>query len=89
MPRLVLFEDDGREIFAGDVSDENVALVGRFLRRNAGAFRAAAAFKQALEAAGDLLGLRPARSKPRALARRQGETRVTYEPPRANKRRVR
>jgi hypothetical protein len=56
VPRLVLYDDDGRELFAGDVSESNVQIVARFLRRNMGALHAAAAFKKSLEGLGELLG---------------------------------
>lgn len=47
MPRLVLFDDNGRELFAGDISRQNVFLVARFIRKHMPTFRALAAMKQA------------------------------------------
>lgn len=80
MPRLVLFDDDGRELFAGDVSRSNVEIIARFLRRNMPALRAAAIAKQAVTAllaplfAPGVLRkpppLRPAPAPPRRRVRR-------------------
>lgn len=74
MPRLVLYEDDGRELFSAPVSQENVKVVAGFIRRNMQTFQAAAAIKRALDAAGDVfagLAAPPARpmSRPRGSRR--------------------
>lgn len=81
MPRLVLLEDDGSELFSGAVSRENVEILGRFIKRNLPAFRAAAAYKRALDAAGELFGAIAGDATP-ARAPRKGSTRVIYDPPR-------
>lgn len=82
MPRLVLYDDDARVLFDGQVSQANVEIVGGFLRRNMGALRAAAAFKKSLDSLGELLGLAssaapPARRPPplRPAARARGPRR--------------
>jgi hypothetical protein len=70
MPRLVLFDDDGRELFAAPVSQENVRAVAGFIRRNMQALQAAAAFKRALDAGADMLaGLAAPPARP--IARRR------------------
>lgn len=51
MPRLVLYEDDGRVLFQGNVSRANVEIVARFLRRNMNTLRVIAGVKRGLEAA--------------------------------------
>lgn len=53
MPRLVLLEDNGRELFRGEISRANVRRLALFLRRNMGVFRAAAATARAVR---ELLG---------------------------------
>lgn len=73
MPRLLLLDDDGSELFAGDVSRANVEIVARFLRRNMVALQAAALAKRVISAFADPLRkpppLRPAPA-PRRKVRR-------------------
>lgn len=79
MPRLVVYDDDGRSLFDAPVSQSNLEAVVAFLRRNMGALRAAAAVKKAFESLGDLLGPKspPARRPPplRGAARARGARR--------------
>lgn len=49
MPRLVLYDDDGSTLFAGDVSQKNVEIIGRFLHRNMGTLRVAASIKRSFD----------------------------------------
>lgn len=52
MPRLLLLDDDGSQLFAGDVSRANVEIVARLLRRHMTTLRAAADVKRGV---GDLV----------------------------------
>lgn len=54
MPRLVLLDDDGRELFSGQVSRRNVTIVAGFLRENLHVLRSIVAVKQAMISALDL-----------------------------------
>jgi len=56
MPRLILQDDDGRELFAGQVSQQNVEIVAGFLRRNMATLQSLAAFKKTLEGFGEIFG---------------------------------
>lgn len=49
MPRLVLLADDGCEIVSADLSQENVLLIRRWLKRNGGFIRWAAAGVRAVK----------------------------------------
>ncbi len=49
MPSLVLEDDDGRELFRGAVSKENVEILARFVARHMDTFRGIAAFKRAID----------------------------------------
>ena len=75
MPRLVLLEDDGSQVFAGDLSRANfVRLVG-FLRRNQGVIGSAAAAIRTVRAACEAIALMaaaPPRTLPRNSRRRGG-----------------
>lgn len=53
MPRLVLLEDDGRELFAGPVSRANVARVAAFLREHMGTLQALARARRAVSSVVD------------------------------------
>jgi hypothetical protein len=50
VPRLVLVDDNGREMFSGQVSQANVARTAAFLRRHMKTFQAIAAAKNAMTA---------------------------------------
>jgi hypothetical protein len=85
MPRLVLFDDNGRQIFAGDVSHANVETVARFLRSHMTTLRVAAEVNRGVgelvngvgnlaDKLGPLLDFRvagPTKPRPRALPRRK------------------
>lgn len=88
MPRLVLLEDDGRELFSGKISRQNVEMLGAFIRRNMPALRAAASYKRAIDAAGELFGafFGSPPQQPRQARGRAAATRVIYEPPRPQRR---
>lgn len=51
MPRLVLFEDDGTELFSGDVSRAVVQWLALMLRQNRGVVQAAAVTARVVRAA--------------------------------------
>lgn len=48
MPRLVLVDDDGREMFSGQVSRANVERTAAFLRKNMATIQMIARAKQAV-----------------------------------------
>jgi hypothetical protein len=74
MPSLVLVDDDGRELFRGAVSQENVEIIAGFVARHMETFRGIAAFKQALNQLVDAgeLRARPPAPRPRPRRRRAG-----------------
>jgi hypothetical protein len=82
MPRLVLLDDDGRQLFSGDVSQANVSALMGFLRRNATALRAMAAVRAAWSSVFGQPELaaptRPPPTRRKALA--------TYTPPKKSRR---
>jgi hypothetical protein len=51
MPAVLIVDDDGREIFRGALSAENLDVVGAFFARHIDTFRGLAAFKRALDQA--------------------------------------
>ncbi len=73
MPRIVLVEDDGREVFSGDLSRANFELIAALIKRNGGVIRVAAA---GLRLARDLGLLAP---PPPPRGRRAAQ--VVYLPP--------
>jgi hypothetical protein len=83
VPRLVLLEDDGRELFAGRVSRENVERVAGFLRTNMGTLKAisdarsaVAAFLEAMDPLARLLAPKPPKRRlPSPGARPRGPRR--------------
>ena len=49
MPQLLLVDDDGRELFRGAVSRENVEILAKFLRRHLDTLRGIALIKRAFD----------------------------------------
>lgn len=49
MPRLVLYDDHGRQLFSGEVAQKNVDLVAHFLKRHMGTFKAVASLKRSVD----------------------------------------
>jgi anti-sigma factor RsiW len=73
VPRLVLVDDNGRELGAADVSPENVEIVAAFLQRHIGAFRSFARLVQMYRRGmGQLEDLIPAPAPARRRARARG-----------------
>jgi hypothetical protein len=64
MPRLVLLEDDGRELLAADISRQNVRALAFWLRSHSGVVQAAAATARIVREA---LGVVAAASEPRRI----------------------
>jgi hypothetical protein len=56
VPRLVLVDDDGREMFSGQVSRANVERTAAFLRRNLGSLQVIANARRAVSLVVDGLG---------------------------------
>lgn len=82
MPRLVLYDDDGSTLFAGDVSRANVETVARFLRRHMTTIRVVADAKKKIgdvvegvtniaDQVDELLDLFAPKPRRRALPRRK------------------
>jgi hypothetical protein len=73
MPFLVLVDDDGRQLFRGAVSKENVEILARFVGRHMETFRGIAACKRILDQLVDAGELVPAPApRPRPRRRRAG-----------------
>jgi hypothetical protein len=75
VPRLLLVDDDGREMFAGQVSRANVERVAQFLRANMGTLqliaRARTAVAQVFEVVDQVKELAPPSPRPRARRSRR------------------
>jgi len=72
MPALLLVDDDGRELFRGAVSSQNVEILAGFVARHMETFRGIAAFKRALDqlvAAGGPPAVPAARPRRRRVGR--------------------
>jgi hypothetical protein len=71
MPRLVLLEDDGREVFSGDISRSTFVALGKLVSQHGGFIRAAAA---TLRVVRELQGSAPppARLRPPPRRKRRG-----------------
>jgi hypothetical protein len=70
MPRLVLYDDDGSTLFAGDVSQKNVQIVARFLQRNMGALRVAAEVKRSFDQLLELGDVLAGKRRPASIGQR-------------------
>lgn len=66
MPRLILVDDDGRELGSAPVSRENVESAAAFLHRHGAAFRMVASIVREFREVRDALGVTPPASRPRA-----------------------
>ncbi len=77
MPRLVLYDDDGRVLFEGEVSRQNVDLTARFLRRHQAVLRTVASAVRAGRAIQEALGGAPSPllRAPRARPAKRGRSR--------------
>ena len=74
MPQLILVDDDGRELFRGDVSVRNVEILARFVHRHMATFKGIAAIKRAIDEigrAGEFVTLPSAPPAPRTRSRRR------------------
>ncbi len=71
MPRLIVEDDDGRELFAGQISQENLAAVARFLRRHHATLRTVATVKRSIDSVIEAISALPAIPPPRSLPRRK------------------